>query len=505
MVAKLRRRVALRTFANWHEALSGCTEVGLVDQRGEANRPRYTSSLVITDIAGGCTEAAPLMGRDGDLLVQTLEGIRVASNASWLRRCATTPNQNARVPKGYWCGGHFPHPTVDVSGIVRKRAGAALLAAMASLSACSSSNESATKPAPPLVTVMAVVPRQVPLTSSFTGRLSAYREANVLARVSGVLLKRLYKEGTEVKGSQPLFEIDPAPYQAALDAAVAAFVQARASAVNAHTNAQRDRALISSHLVSEQQLDTDEATERSSAAAVKLAEANVESARIDLRYTNVTSPIAGVAGEQQVTEGALVGQGTPTLLTTVDQLDPIYVNFDQPATQIEQLTSEQQSGHVITASGANSTVQLSLPDGTPYGVPGVLDFHAVTVDPSTGTAALRGILPNPNHALLPGMYVNLLVTVGFAEHAYLVPQAALQRDNRGAYVLTVTTADTVVEKRVKTEGTFGVDWIVSSGLVPGDRIIVAGIQGATPGAKVVATTAVPATGPHRVSTADSGR
>ena len=391
--------------------------------------------------------------------------------------------------------------------------------AVASLAACGSSGRSAPQAAPPPVTVVAVEPQQVALTSSFTGRLSAYREANVLARVSGVLLRRLFKEGTEVKTGQSLFEIDPAPYQAALDAAVAALAQARASAVNAHTNAQRDRDLIASHLVSEQQLDTDEATERSTAAAVKQAAANVESARINLGYTNVTSPIAGIAGEQQVTEGALVGQGTPTLLTTVDQLDPIYVNFDEPATQIEQLTGEQQSGDVIAASGGEAKVQLTLPDGTPYGVPGVLDFHAVTVDPSTGTAALRGILPNPDHALLPGMYVNVLVTVGFAQHAFLVPQAALQRDNQGAYVLTVGTDDTVVEKRVKTEGASGIDWIVSSGLAAGDRVIVAGIQSATPGAKVAAIeepkadakpkaaamAISPGTAPHRVAAADTAR
>jgi membrane fusion protein, multidrug efflux system len=409
---------------------------------------------------------------------------------------------------------------MHLSRIAKRRAGGALLAAAAaSLVACGSSGQKTPQAAPPPVTVVAVQPQQVALTSSFTGRLSAYREANVLARVSGVLLRRLYKEGTEVKTGQSLFEIDPAPYQAALDAAVAALAQARANAVNAHTNAQRDRDLISSHLVSEQQLDTDQATERSTAAAVKQAEANVESARINLGYTNVTSPITGIAGEQQVTEGALVGQGTPTLLTTVDQMDPIYVNFDEPATQIEQLTGEQQSGNVIPASGGEAKVQLTLPDGTPYGVPGALDFHAVTVDPSTGTAALRGILPNPDHALLPGMYVNVLVTVGFAQHAFLVPQAALQRDNQGAYVLTVGSDNTVVEKRVKTEGASGIDWIVSSGLAAGDRVIVAGIQSATPGTKVAAveeptadakpkTAAMavsPGAAPHRVAAADTAR
>jgi membrane fusion protein (multidrug efflux system) len=374
--------------------------------------------------------------------------------------------------------------------IKRCAAGAALAAAAVSLAACGSSGQSSSPSAaaaPPPVTVLAVEPQQVPLTASFTGRLSAYREANVLARVSGVLRKRLYKEGTQVKAGQPLFEIDPAPYKAALDAALAALSQAQANAANAHATAQRDRDLISSHLVSEQQLDTDEAAERSTAAAVKQAEANVESARINLGYTNVTSPITGIAGEQQVTEGALVGQGTPTLLTTVDQLDPIYVNFDEPAAQIEELSSEEQSGRLVATSNTDAKVQLTLPDGTPYGVPGTLDFRAATVDPNTGTAALRGVLPNPSHSLLPGMYVNLRLTVAVAPNAFLVPQGALQRDTRGAYVYTVGADETVIEKRVQTVGTSGVDWIVSSGLMPGDRIIVAGIQGAHPGAKVAAT------------------
>ena len=250
----------------------------------------------------------------------------------------------------------------------RCAAGALLAAAAAALAACGSSGQSASQSAaaaPPPVTVLAVEPQQVPLTASFTGRLSAYREANVLARVSGVLRKRLYKEGTEVKAGQPLFEIDPAPYKAALDAALAALAQAGANATNAHATAQRDHDLISSHLVSEQQLDTDEAAERSSAAAVKQAQANVETARINLGYTNVTSPITGIAGEQQVTEGALVGQGTPTLLTTVDQLDPIYVNFDEPASQIEELSGEEQSGRLVATRSADAEVQLALPDGAP--------------------------------------------------------------------------------------------------------------------------------------------
>jgi membrane fusion protein (multidrug efflux system) len=367
--------------------------------------------------------------------------------------------------------------------------GALLAAAIGSLASCGSSGRSTEQaaPAPPPVTVIAVTPQQVPLTRSFTGRLSAYRQANVLARVSGVLLKRLYKEGGQVKAGQPLFEIDPAPYRAALDAALAALAQAKANAANAHITAQRDRELISSHLVSLSQLDTDEAAERSTAAAVKQAEANVETAHINLGYTDVRSPISGIAGEQQVTEGALVGQGIPTLLTTVDQIDPIYANFDEPSTQVEEISSAVQAGRISAVDGSEAKVQLIQPDGTPYGLPGTLDFRAATVDPSTGAVALRGIIPNPAHRLLPGMYVNLRLTVGIADHAFLVPQAALQRDAQGSYVLAVSQDGTVVVKRVQTEGAAGNDWIVSSGLVGGDRVIVAGIQDAHPGARVAAT------------------
>lgn len=382
---------------------------------------------------------------------------------------------------------------MSLSRNVKGRVTGALLAvAAAALAACGSAGSGAPQAAAPApVTVVAVAAEQIPMTRTFTGRLSSYRQANVLARVSGVLRKRLYKEGAQVKAGQPLFEIDPAPYRAALDAALAALAQAKANAANAHITAQRDRELISSHLVSLSQLDTDQAAERSTAAAVKQADANVETARINLGYTQVTSPITGIAGEQQVTEGALVGQGTPTLLTTVDQVDPIYVNFDEPSTQVEEISSAVQAGRVSAVSGNQAKVQLTLPDGTPYGMPGALDFRAATVDPSTGAVALRGIIPNPSHSLLPGMFVSLRLTVGIANRAFLVPQVALQRDAQGAYVLSVTADSTVALKRVQTEGAEGTDWIVSSGLEDGDRIIVAGIQSAHPGAKVAATEAPP--------------
>lgn len=365
------------------------------------------------------------------------------------------------------------------------------------LGGCGASNPNKAASAAPVVTVITLQPQPVTLTAQFVGRLSAYREANVLARVAGVLLKRRYAEGAEVKAGQPLFEIDPAPYRAALDAALAALAQAKANAANTAVALRRDQGLIGAHLISQSQFDTDQAAARSSAALVQQAQANVESARINLGYTDVTSPIAGIAGEQQVTEGALVGQGTATLLATVDQINPIYVNFNEPAAQQEQLAAAMQTGR-LNLAGAQARVQLTLPDGTPYGQPGSLDFRAASVDPTTGTIALRGVIPNADGQLLPGMFVTVRLTLGTAPHAFLVPQAAVQRDASGsAYVLTVNGSDTVVEKPVETEGTSGNNWIVWRGLTAGDRLIVSGVQSARPGAKVAPRSAQSTAGATR--------
>jgi membrane fusion protein (multidrug efflux system) len=304
--------------------------------------------------------------------------------------------------------------------------------------------------------------------------------SDVRARVPGILLKRLYKEGTEVKEGQPLFQIDPAPLQAALAAALAAQAQAQATATNAHISAERARELVPSGLVSRSDLDNAEASERSSAAAVQQARANVESARINLGYARVTAPISGRAGQQAVTEGALVGQGTATLLTTVEQLDPIYVNFDQPATEVERLRREQSSGDISLVEPHKAVVQLTLPDGAAYGRAGLLDFFDVAVDPTTGAVALRGLIPNPDKQLLPGMYVNVRLTIGTLNHAFLVPQAALLRDAKGPYILTVGDDSKVIQKRVTADTTNGQNWIVTSGLREGDRVIVSGTQAARP-------------------------
>jgi len=341
-------------------------------------------------------------------------------------------------------------------------------------------------PPPAQVSVVVAHSQPVPLIRDLVGRLSATRSADVRARVAGVLLKRLYKEGSDVQQGQVLFQIDPAPLRSQLDGAEAALAQAEANATNAHVTAERARQLITSGLVSRSDLDNAEASERSTAAAVQQAKAAVGTARINLGYATVTAPIAGRASQQGVTEGALVGEGSATLLTTVEQIDPIYVNFDQPAVDMERLRRAQNAGAVTVANENQIRVQLTLSDGSPYPHEGTLDFLALSVDPSTGAVALRAIVPNPERVLLPGMFVNVRLTFGAVNRGFLVPQAALQRDGTGAYVLVAGPDDKVVQKRVVVGNAQGADWIITDGLADGDRMIVSGIQNARPGVTVAA-------------------
>ncbi|TAN04082.1 MAG: efflux RND transporter periplasmic adaptor subunit [Rhodanobacteraceae bacterium] len=338
------------------------------------------------------------------------------------------------------------------------------------------------KPPPPQVGVITAQARTVPLTKNLVGRLSAYRSADVRARVAGVLLKRVYQEGSEVKQGQLLFQIDPAPLKAALDNAKAQLAQAQASYTNARVTAERSRALAPKGYISKSDLDTALANERTAKAAVQAAQAIVETARINLGYADVTSPIAGRAGEQQVTEGALVGNGTATLLTTVDQIDPLYVNFTLPIGELDKLKQAQHAGDLSLNQPGKSTVQVSLPDGTPYPEPGVVDFSSTSVNPATGAVNLRALLPNPKHALLPGSYVTLKVTLGERRDVFLVPQPAVQSDTGGNYVLVVDKDGKVARHDVTTGGMHGNDWVITAGLATGDQVVVSGVQAVRPGA-----------------------
>jgi membrane fusion protein (multidrug efflux system) len=337
------------------------------------------------------------------------------------------------------------------------------------------------------VGTITAVSRNVPLARNFVGRLTAFRTADINARVAGVLLKRTYKEGSEVKTGQLLFEIDPAPYKAALDNALANLAQAQATYANDHVNAQRSRELAPKGYISKTDLDAALAAERTAKAAVQAAQANVETARINLGYASVTSPIDGRAGEQQVTEGALVGQGTDTLLTTVDQIDPLYVNFTISVGELDDLRQLQKSGGVNLSALDKTMVKVALPNGTPYPEPGTLDFSSINVNPSTGAVNMRALLPNPRHTLLPGSYVTLKVDMGERHGAFLIPQAAVQRDINGNFVLIVGKDGKVAHRDVTTGGTSGLDWIITSGLAAGDQVIVSGIQMVQVGAPAKAT------------------
>lgn len=331
-------------------------------------------------------------------------------------------------------------------------------------------------PPPPEVGVIEAKADTLPLQRELVGRLSPYRSADVRARVPGVLLKRVYQEGQDVKQGQVLFLIDPAPLQAALNASQAELASAQATYANAKAAAARARSLAPNQFVSKSDLDAAEATERTAAAAVQQAQASLANAKINLGYAQVTSPIDGRAGKQQVTEGALVGQGDITLLTTVDQLDPLFVNFSMSSDELTQLRRAQAAGAVSLSGDGKSTVQVKLSDGTMYDQPGTLDYSSAVVDPSTGAVTLRAVLPNPQQILLPGAFVSFQAVLGERKNAFLVPLQALQRDTTGGFVMVVGKDGKVVRKNVVTEGQQGSNWLVTSGIEPGDQVIVAGVQ-----------------------------
>jgi membrane fusion protein (multidrug efflux system) len=334
---------------------------------------------------------------------------------------------------------------------------------------------------PPEVGVLIAKAQPLPLTRELVGRLSATRTADVRARVAGVLEKRVYTEGSEVAEGQLLFQIDPAPLKAALNAQLANLAAAKATYTNNHVAAERVRTIAAKGLLSKTEADNAEAAERTAAAAVKQAEANVQAAKINLGYANVTAPISGRAGQQQVTEGALVGQGEATLLTTISQLDPVYVNFSQAVGELEQMRHAQASGEASLSGQNKAQLQLILPGGAVFGHAGTLDFSDTTVDPATGAVSLRGIVPNPDHTLLPGMYVTVRATFGELNHAWLVPQAAVLRDDKGPYVFVVKDGK-AQQKRISADTQQEGSWIVTDGLADGDAIVVSGVQKVKPDA-----------------------
>jgi membrane fusion protein (multidrug efflux system) len=360
---------------------------------------------------------------------------------------------------------------------------AALLLATA---ACGKKEAAPAGPAGPVeVGVVTLSPTAVTLTRELPGRTSAFRVAEVRARVNGIVLKRSFVEGSEVKAGQVLFEIDPAQYQAALDSAKATLSRAEANVAAARLQAQRFTELVEANAVSKQEYDNAIAALKASEADVASGRAAVQTARINLGYTKVTSPVAGRIGRSAVTEGAYVQQAQATLLATVQQIDQLYVDLSQSSSEVMRLRRDLDAGKLQSAGAGRAKVTLLFEDSTEYSQTGSLQFSDVTVDPTTGSITLRALFPNPERVLLPGMFVRARLQEGVNPQAILVPQQAVTRDQKGQAVALVVNGESKVERRqLVTDRSVGDAWLVSAGLAAGDRVIVEGVQKVRPGAEV---------------------
>jgi membrane fusion protein (multidrug efflux system) len=326
-------------------------------------------------------------------------------------------------------------------------------------------------------------PKRVELATELPGRTAAYRVAQVHARVDGIVQKRLYDEGADVKEGQPLFQIDPAPYEAALIKAKAQVASAEADATAAKLIEERNESLIQSGAIAREEYDNSVARAKAAIAAIEGAKAQVKSADIDLGYAHVASPIDGKTSRSDVTEGAYVRASEATLLTTVTQLDPIYVDTAIPAIDLLRIQRATASGALETTEG-KPRVTVVLEDGRPYPEPGVLLVTGVNVDETTGSVAVRALVPNPKHQLLPGMYVRARLQEGVAPQALLVPQRAVTRDRTGEATALVVKQGKVEQRKLQIDRAVGDSWVVTAGVSAGDHVIVDGLQKAKPGMTV---------------------
>ena len=370
---------------------------------------------------------------------------------------------------------------------------AALLAWVAALPACNREVSAAKKgPGGPVeVGVITVTPSTVTLTTELPGRTAAYRVAEVRARVNGIVQKRLFTEGSDVKAGQSLFEIDAAPYRATLAGSRAALARAEATRTAARQQASRIDALVVANSASKEEQERIVASLATAEADVEAARATMTSARLNLEYTKVTAPIAGRIGRSAVTEGAYVQAAAATLLATVQQLDMVYVDLTQSTAEVLRLRRALAAATVQAPNGATK-VTLLLEDGRAYAEPGTLQFSDINVDTGTGSISLRAVFPNPRQELLPGMFVRARLEEGVQPGALLVPQRAVTRDPKGQATALVVNAEHKVERRVLvTDRVVGNAWLVTQGLAAGDQVIVDGLQKVRPGAEVVATPAEP--------------
>lgn len=335
---------------------------------------------------------------------------------------------------------------------------------------------------PTEVSVVTVAAERIAITNELPGRLEATRTAQVRARVPGIVQKRLFTEGSDVKAGDVLFRIDPASLQASLANAQAARARVEANLAQANLKVQRYRPLVETNAISRQEYDDALSAQKQAQADLEAARANQQTASLNLGYATVTAPISGRIGRAQVTEGALVGQGEATPLATIQQLDPIYVNLTQSSSELMRLRQALAAGKLKTVGKDEASVSLVMEDGTPYPRTGKLLFSDLAVDQSSGAITLRAIVPNPERFLLPGMYVRARLEQAVAESAITVPQQAVQRDNNGASVMTIAADGKVAPRPIKTGSVQGDKWIVTEGLKEGDVVIVEGLQKVKPGA-----------------------
>jgi membrane fusion protein (multidrug efflux system) len=337
----------------------------------------------------------------------------------------------------------------------------------------------------PEVAVVTVGPQRVALTTELPGRTSAYLVAEIRPQVNGLIQKRLFTEGADVKAGDVLYQIDPAPFQAALNSAEAALNRSQASLPSMRSRAERYKGLLADKAVSQQDCDDAVSALNQAEADVQYWKATVEMARINLGYTRVAAPISGRIGKSNVTDGALVTAYQPVPLSTIQQLDPIYVDVPQSTTELLRLNRRVGDGR-LNQDGANQKMaKLLLEDGTAYPLEGTLQFRDVTVDPTTGSFILRIVFPNPQGVLLPGMFVRAVVKEGSHDQALLIPQQAVSRDPKGNPVALIVGAEEKVQSRaLALDRAIGNQWLVSSGLASGDRVIVEGMQKVRPGAAV---------------------
>jgi len=340
-------------------------------------------------------------------------------------------------------------------------------------------------PPPPQVVTVTVKPRSIMLTTELPGRTTAHRVAEIRPQVNGLIKKRLFVEGSDVKAGDVLYQIDPASFQAALSNAEAAMVRSEANLPAIRSRVSRYDELLAEKAISQQDYDDAAAQLKQAEADIQYWKAAVETARINLAYTRITAPISGRIGRSNITEGAIVTAYQPLALATIQQLDPIYVDVPQSTTSLLQIKRSREEGALEPKTDALRKVNLLLENGAAYPHEGTLQFQDVTVDMSTGSVILRLVFPNPEHFLLPGMFVRVILKEGVKDDAILIPQQAVSRDSKGNPVALIVDNDDHVQQRMLTlDRAIDVEWLVISGLDAGDRLIVEGLQKVRPGMTV---------------------